>query len=166
MLGKPTSHAEYAPWSFIQILEVVVYLPLNFVPIVGAPLYIILTGTRLGKLSFYRWHTLHGLSRHEMKKEQKKYTWDFIWFGTVAMILELVPLLSFFFLLTTTAGCALWVVKLEEEARGWNSDSSAEEGRAQGQGPDAQNGPQEASGNTHGTVEEDDPPPPYSDNPL
>lgn len=97
-----------------------------------------------------------------MKKEQKKYTWDFIWFGTVAMILELVPLLSFFFLLTTTAGCALWVVNLEEEARGWNNESRAEEGRA----PDAQNGPQEASGSTRGTVEENDPPPPYSDNPL
>ncbi|ROV95579.1 hypothetical protein VSDG_05299 [Cytospora chrysosperma] len=166
MLGKPTSRAEYAPWSFIQIFEVVVYLPLNFVPIVGAPLYIILTGTRLGKLSFYRWYKLRGLSSREMKKEQKKYTWDFVWFGTVAMILELVPLLSFFFLLTTTAGCALWASKLEEEARGWNDDSRAEEGRAHVQGPHAQTGPQEASGSTHAMVAEDDPPPPYSDNPL
>ncbi|KUI56486.1 hypothetical protein VP1G_03827 [Cytospora mali] len=166
MLGKPTSHAEYAPWSFVQIIELVVYLPLNFIPIVGAPIYIILTGTRLGKLSHYRWHKLRGLHRREMKAEQNKYTWEFIWFGTVAMVLELVPLLSFFFLLTTTAGCALWVSKLEGKARGWNEESRAEEGLAQAQGSDAQIGPQEASGVTHATMEEDDPPPPYSDNPL
>lgn len=33
------------------------------------------------------------------------------------MILELVPILSFFFLLTTTAGSAIWVAKMEEEMR-------------------------------------------------
>lgn len=166
MLGKPTSHAEYAPWSFIQIIELVVYLPLNFVPVVGAPAYIIITGARLGKLSHYRWYKLRGLHRREMKVEENKYSWEFVWFGTVAMILELVPLLSFFFLLTTTAGCALWVVKLEEERRGWNVQERAEEGRAQTTGPDAQNGSQETSGGTYATVDEDEPPPPYSDNPL
>jgi hypothetical protein len=38
-------------------------------------------------------------------------------FGTVALILQLVPILSMFFLLTTAAGSALWVVKLEEQKR-------------------------------------------------
>lgn len=33
------------------------------------------------------------------------------------MILELVPVLSLFFLLTSTAGSALWVVRLESEKR-------------------------------------------------
>lgn len=162
MLGKPTSHAEYAPWSFIQIIELVVYLPLNFIPVVGAPAYIIITGARLGKLSHYRWYKLRGLSKAEIKAEEKKYSWEFVWFGTVAMILELVPLLSFFFLLTTTAGCALWVVKEEEMVRGWNQESRAEEGQAHAQVPDVQTGPHEANGDTY----DDEPPPPYSDNPL
>jgi hypothetical protein len=36
-------------------------------------------------------------------------------FGTVALLLQLVPVLSMFFLLTTVAGSALWAVKLEEQ---------------------------------------------------
>ena len=36
-------------------------------------------------------------------------------FGTIALLLQLVPVLSMFFLLTTACGSALWVVKLEEQ---------------------------------------------------
>jgi hypothetical protein len=161
MLGKPTSRAEYTPWSFIQIIELVVYLPLTFIPIVGAPAYIIITGTRLGKLSHYRWFKLRGLSRRERKEEAKKYSWDYVWFGTMAMVLELIPLLSFFFLLTTTAGCGLWVSKLENKARGRSDEEGearAEEGRAI---------PSEAVGRGGAGVDEpDEPPPPYSDDPI
>lgn len=172
MLGKPTSRAEYAPWSTVQILEMIVYLPLNLIPVVGSPAYIIITGSRLGKLSFHRWYKLRGLHRRERKREADKYAWDFVWFGTMAMILELVPLLAFFFLLTTAAGCALWVAKLEKKARGWDVDGQAraEEGQvpAVSGGENIQPGLQEASGRTGATVDVDvdDPPPPYSDDPL
>lgn len=160
MLGKPTSRAEYTPWSFVQIFELVVCLPLTFIPVVGAPAYIIITGTRLGKLSHYRWFKLRGLSRRERKEEAKKYSWDYVWFGTMAMILELIPLLSFFFLLTTTAGCGLWVSKLEGKTRVGSTEEGAraEEGLA---------APSDASGQTGVAQEEhDEPPPPYSDNPI
>ncbi|PSR92352.1 hypothetical protein BD289DRAFT_481098 [Coniella lustricola] len=169
MLGKPTSRAEYAPWSCVQIIELVICLPLNLIPVVGAPAYIIITGSRLGKLSFHRWYKLRGLTRAQRKLEAKKYAWDFVWFGTVAMVLELVPLLAFFFLLTTTTGCALWVAKLEKKARGWDADgqASAEEGQAGGLGEEAQSERQIVSGIVGETVTGgDEPPPPYSDNPL
>jgi hypothetical protein len=35
-------------------------------------------------------------------------------FGTIALLLQLVPVLSMFFLLTSAAGSALWVADLEE----------------------------------------------------
>jgi hypothetical protein len=35
----------------------------------------------------------------------------------VYMILQLVPVLSMFFLLTSAAGSALWAVRIEEEER-------------------------------------------------
>lgn len=41
-------------------------------------------------------------------------------FGTVALVLQLIPVLSMFFLLTTAAGAALWaadLAKQEEEER-------------------------------------------------
>lgn len=34
-------------------------------------------------------------------------------FGTIALLLQLVPVLSMFFLLTSAAGSALWVADLE-----------------------------------------------------
>lgn len=172
MLGKPTSRAEYTPWSFVQIFELVVYLPLNLIPVVGSPAYIIITGARLGKLSFHRWYKLRGLTRRERKAEDKKHAWGFVWFGTVAMILELVPLLACFFLLTSSAGCGLWVAKMEKKGRGWavDEESRVEEGRVQGSVEDTQPGSehQQATGRTGVTVApgEEEPPPPYSDDPL
>ncbi|KAK2008990.1 hypothetical protein LZ32DRAFT_608905 [Colletotrichum eremochloae] len=117
MLGKPTTPAVFTPWSMIQIIELVVFLPLNFVPVVGTPAFIIITGTRMGKLSHYRWFQLRGLSKKEAKKEIDSRTWEYVWFGTVAMILELIPVLSFFFLLTTSAGAGLWAARIEDEKR-------------------------------------------------
>ncbi len=152
MLGKPTSRAEYQPWSLIQIVELVVFLPLNLIPYVGTPAFIIITGARLGKLSHYRWFKLRGLDKKQIKKELRDRAWDYTWFGTVAMILELIPILSFFFLLTTTAGSALWVHKLETVAR------QHREGEQQGQ---AQN----PGAESHGTDEQASPPP-YHDDPV
>lgn len=117
MLGKPTDRAEYNPWSLIQIVELVVFLPLNLIPYVGAPAFIMITGTRVGKLSHHRWYQLRGLDKKQQKKEIGSRAWDYVWFGTVAMVLELIPVLSFFFLLTTTAGSALWVANMERHGR-------------------------------------------------
>lgn len=116
-LGKPTSAAVYTPWSIIQIVELIVFLPLNLVPYVGTPAFIIITGSRLGKLSHYRWLQLRGLSKADTKKELRALAWENVWFGTVAMILELIPILSFFFLLTTSTGSALWVARMEGERK-------------------------------------------------
>jgi uncharacterized protein involved in cysteine biosynthesis len=117
MLGKPTARAEYQPWSLIQIIELIVFLPLNLVPYVGTIAFIMITGSRLGKLSHYRWFKLRGVDKKQMKKELKARRWEYLWFGTAAMVLELVPILSFFFLLTSTAGAAMWAAKMEEQAR-------------------------------------------------
>lgn len=115
MLGKPTSSAIYTPWSVIQIVELIVFLPLNLVPWVGTPAFIIITGTRLGKLAHYRWFQLKGFSKQEAKREARTVLWEDVWFGTVAMILELIPILSFFFLLTTTTGAAIWTAEMEKK---------------------------------------------------
>ncbi|KAM3549035.1 hypothetical protein MY1884_008921 [Beauveria asiatica] len=126
MLGKPTSPAIYTPWSIIQILELIVFLPLNLIPYVGTPMFIMITGTRLGKLAHYRWFQLRGLSKAEQKKELKCLGWENVWFGSVAMILELTPILSFFFLLTSSTGAALWTARMEHEARQRDLEASAD----------------------------------------
>lgn len=114
-LGKPTSIAVFQPWSLIQIVELVVCLPLNLIPYVGTPAFLIITGARLGTFAHYRWFQLRGLSKRERKLAIRNRKWEYTWFGTVAMILELIPILSFFFLLTSTAGSAMWAAKLEQQ---------------------------------------------------
>lgn len=117
MLGQPTESAVYSPFSFRQIAEFILFLPLNFIPVVGTPAFLILTGARAGPLHHWRYFKLRGLTRKERSAEIKSRQLKYTWFGSVALVLQLVPLLSMFFLLTSAAGSALWVVKLEEQKR-------------------------------------------------
>ncbi len=137
-LGQPTIQTEYSPFSFRQIAELILFLPLNFRPVVGTPMFLILTGYRHGPFQHWRYFKLLGFDKKERKAFIKKRQLRYTWFGTVALILQLVPVLSMFFLLTTATGSALWVAKMEEKRK----HSEAENG-----GPD------------------NDPPPAYSDEP-
>jgi hypothetical protein len=133
MLGKPTTSVVYSPFSLRQILEFILFLPINFIPYVGTPFFLILTGARAGPFAHWRYFKLRGLNKKERNKEIRTRKWKYTWyvnfllegvqililerFGTVALLLQLVPVLSMFFLLTTAAGSALWAVKLEEQRR-------------------------------------------------
>ncbi|KAI1105455.1 hypothetical protein F4804DRAFT_136197 [Jackrogersella minutella] len=154
-LGKPTSSAVYQPWSLIQIVELILCLPLNFIPYVGTPAFIIITGARLGTFAHYRWFELRGMTKKERKQEIRSRMWDYTWFGTIAMLLELIPILSFFFLLTSTTGAALWTAKLEEQKRGPPASVSVPATSTSTAAPaDSQD------------FDPDEPPPPYVDNPV
>ena len=49
-------------------------------------------------------------------------------FGTIALIFQLIPMLSMFFLLTTAAGAGLWAADMEKRRR-----SGADERAARGE---------------------------------
>lgn len=115
MLGRPTESAVYSPFSFRQIAEFILFLPLNFIPVAGTPVFLILTGARAGPLHHWRYFKLRGLTKKERNAEIKSRRLKYTWFGSVALILQLVPVLSMFFLLSSAVGSALWVVKLEEQ---------------------------------------------------
>ncbi|PBP16325.1 hypothetical protein BUE80_DR012973 [Diplocarpon rosae] len=144
MLGKPTTSAIYSPFSFRQTAEFIIFLPLNLVPIIGTPFFLLLTGARAGPFHHCRYFKLRGLSSKEKKHEIRTRRWKYTWFGTVALVLQLIPILSMFFLLTTAAGSALWAVKLEEQKRLI----------------------EEAPVPAPGTTDEEDPPPAYADDPI
>lgn len=114
MLGKPTKSAVYSPFSLRQIVEFIVFLPINFIPFVGVPIFLIITGYRAGPFHHWRYFKLLGLSRKERKQYIQRRKMKYTWFGTVALMLQLVPVLSMFFLLTSAAGSALWVAKMEK----------------------------------------------------
>ena len=127
-LGKPTTSAIYSPFSLRQILEFIVFLPMNLIPVAGTPMFLFITGYRAGPFHHWRYFKLLDFTKKErqafVKQRQLKYTW----FGTVALLLQLIPVLSMLFLLTTAAGSALWVTKLEAKRR--SLEENAEDGRA------------------------------------
>lgn len=125
-LGPREKGAEYAPFSFRQIFEFVILLPLNFVPFVGVPLFLLATGYRAGPLLQYRYHALKGLNKKQKRDfiSTKSRRWQYTWFGTAALVLQLIPVLSLLFLLTTAAGSALWAADMEAEM---NRESAGDE---------------------------------------
>lgn len=78
MLGKPTTSAVYAPFSLRQIVEFIVLLPLNFIPVAGVPLFLLLTGYRAGPFHHWRYFQLLDMTKKQrkeyIKKRQLSYT--------------------------------------------------------------------------------------------
>ncbi|KAF1916267.1 hypothetical protein BDU57DRAFT_448295 [Ampelomyces quisqualis] len=116
-LGKPASSSVYAPFSFRQIVEFVLLLPVNFVPYVGVPLFLLLTGYRAGPLQHWRYFQLLGYDRRQRDRSVAKRRWQYTWYGTVYLFMQLVPPFSMLFLLTAATSSALWAADLEEARR-------------------------------------------------
>jgi len=81
MLGKPTQSAVYAPFSFRQIAEFILFLPLNFIPIIGTPFFLLLTGARAGPFHHWRYFKLRGLTKKERNNEIRTRKWKYTWYA-------------------------------------------------------------------------------------
>lgn len=129
MLAQPRVSAVYSPFSIRQIAEFIIFLPLNLIPVAGTPIFLFLTGYRAGPLHHWRYFQLLQYAKKERRKFVRSRKLRYTWFGTAALLLQLVPVLSMLFLLTTAAGSALWVVRLERARRMIEGAESGEESR-------------------------------------
>ncbi|OAG15124.1 hypothetical protein CC77DRAFT_1066358 [Alternaria alternata] len=116
-LGKPIRSSVYAPFSFRQIAEFVILLPMNFIPYVGVPIFLLLTGYRAGPFQHWRYFQLLGYDKKQRNAAIRKRRWQYTWYGTVYLVLQYVPPLSMFFLMTAPASSALWAGDLERARR-------------------------------------------------
>jgi hypothetical protein len=116
-LGEPTKSAAYSPFSFRLTIEFIIFLPLNLIPVVGFPLFLVVMGKRAGPFHHFRYLKLLGMHQRERDAWTGKAKWRYTRFGTVALALQYVPVLSMLFLLTTATGAALWAADLEKERR-------------------------------------------------
>jgi hypothetical protein len=78
-LGKPARSSVYAPFSFRQIAEFIVLLPLNFIPYVGVPIFLLLTGYRAGPFQHWRYFQLLGFGRKQRDAFVGKRRWQYTW---------------------------------------------------------------------------------------
>ncbi|KAJ6577074.1 hypothetical protein DFH09DRAFT_1149197 [Mycena vulgaris] len=114
-LGPPTKSAQYSPFSLRLSLEFILFLPLTFIPLGGGPLYCLVLGRRAGPFQHWRYFKLVGLNEKQRNAFIKKRQWKYTWFGMVALLLQLIPVFSMLFLLTTAAGAALWAADLSKK---------------------------------------------------
>lgn len=77
-LGKPIVSAVYAPFSLRQIIEFIILLPLNFIPVAGTPMFLIMTGYRAGPFHHWRYFQLLDLTKKQrtesIRRRQLQYT--------------------------------------------------------------------------------------------
>ncbi|KAI8966384.1 hypothetical protein F5Y11DRAFT_309096 [Daldinia sp. FL1419] len=96
------------------LLRYVMYLPLNFIPVVGTIIFIILQGRTRGSSVHGRYFQLKGWSSSQQEDWLKRHTAPYATFGTIATLLEMVPVVSMFFAFTNTVGAALWAADIEQ----------------------------------------------------
>jgi len=110
LVKKP--FAKFTPKALIRYL---MYLPLNFIPVVGTVLFILLQGRKTGPQAHARYFQLKKMSAHQKEEFVEKRQAAYTSFGVPATLLELVPFVGIFFAFTNTCGAALWAADLEAE---------------------------------------------------
>ncbi|TAQ86174.1 hypothetical protein B7494_g5505 [Chlorociboria aeruginascens] len=92
------------------LIRYILYLPLNFIPVVGTVAFVLLQGRSRGNSVHTR---LKNWSNSQREAWLKKNTAPYTAFGVVATFLELVPVASILFSFTNTVGAALWASDIE-----------------------------------------------------
>jgi len=95
------------------LVRYVMYLPLNFIPVVGTVLFVLLQGRTRGNSVHTRYFQLKKWSNSQQEEWLKENTAPYTAFGTVATLLELIPFASILFSFTNTVGAALWAADIE-----------------------------------------------------
>lgn len=113
-LGKLVSKpfAKFTPKAIIRYF---MYLPLNFIPVVGTVLFILLQGKRYGPQAHSRYFQLKSMSKGRKEEWIEKRQGAYTSFGIIAVLLEMVPIAGIFFAFTNTTGAALWAADLEKK---------------------------------------------------
>ena len=129
-LGKLTKSPfqKFTPNALIRYL---MYLPLNFIPVVGTVMFVILQGKRAGPAAHTRYFQLKQWNNAQKQKHVDEYKAAYTRyafaidiyvgsklmlgsFGVAAVLLELVPVASILFAFTNTVGAALWAADMEK----------------------------------------------------
>lgn len=113
-LGKLASKpfAKFTPSAIVRYL---MYLPLNFIPVVGTVMFVVLQGRRAGPQAHARYFQLKGMNKTQRERHVEGRMGAYTGFGVPAVLLEMVPVAGIFFSFTNVCGAALWAADLEQK---------------------------------------------------
>ncbi|KAK2590897.1 hypothetical protein QQS21_011421 [Conoideocrella luteorostrata] len=112
-LGK-TLKNPFSKFSPTALIRYVMYLPLNFIPVVGTAMFLFLQARTRGTTVHGRYFQLKKWTTSQKQEWLQKHTGAYTAFGVVATLLEMIPVANIFFTYTNTVGAALWAADIEE----------------------------------------------------
>ncbi|RMJ27411.1 hypothetical protein PHISP_01727 [Aspergillus sp. HF37] len=95
------------------LLRSLLYLPLNFIPVVGTVAYLLVQGRKVGPALHERYFQLKGWDAKKCAEWVDRNREAYTAFGAVAASLEMVPFLSLVFAFTNSVAGALWAADVE-----------------------------------------------------
>jgi len=125
--GKSLGKALSAPLNRFTkegIIQYLLSLPLNFIPIVGTVFFLFYNGNRTGPGHHERYFQLKHFSPNQKKEFIASNKGSYTAFGTACMALNLIPGVSIFFAFAASAGAALWATDIEKR-QGTQVDTNA-----------------------------------------
>ncbi|KJE04290.1 hypothetical protein I311_01771 [Cryptococcus gattii NT-10] len=108
LMTKPLSR-----FNVDSVVRYLLTLPLNFIPLVGTIFFLGYNGYKAGPGFHARYFQLKNFDKDRRQAFIKKRRGAYLMFGTMAMALNLIPIVSIVFSFTTATGAALWASELE-----------------------------------------------------
>lgn len=104
----------FEKFTLTALVRYFMYLPLNFIPIVGPAVFVFIQGRNRGKSAHARYFSLKGWNQKQTDQFTSDHVGPYTAFGCVATLIELVPVVSILFSFTNTVGAALWAADIEK----------------------------------------------------
>jgi len=123
-LGK-IAKRPFARFTPTAIIRYFMYLPLNFIPVVGPILFLLLQARKFGPAAHARYFQLKGMSKNQKDQWVHERKAEYTGFGIPAMLLEMIPFVGIFFSFTNTVGAALWAADIEKASASKSTRSAA-----------------------------------------
>ncbi|RPA79171.1 hypothetical protein BJ508DRAFT_416110 [Ascobolus immersus RN42] len=107
-----------------SIANTLIYYPINAIPVVGTVFFLLLQGKNAGPSYHSRYFALKGYNNKEKSSVIKTKEADYIAFGTMARVLEMIPFIGVGFSISNLIGAAIWANDIEKREKGGKAGAS------------------------------------------
>ena len=142
-LGSATEPIPCQPWEVFQIIDGALlcpdvlkwkkgfqsglFLPYILLPYIGAAVFLVICDREFAQMLRSRWFQLSKLSKGDIAAAHQQSLAANAGFGASAMLLEMIPGLSFVLVITNTIAMVLWALETKRRNKRMSTSSEAVE---------------------------------------